>query len=172
MDSNKCQHPETIKQCLGDTLGGIVINLIPKDELLWWAENDKIPLNFELKPKNMLSGDIKLTPVDNDEDTTTSYLNIIKRTFIFVLSWLINVYCKFIFIVVGERLKGQAEIKLNDQHNEALQRKVEELMKKKKQTLDEKIRPAEKLRYEKKLSQVMEQFNNCKIAVIQTISMM
>jgi len=45
-------------------------------------------------------------------------------------------------------------------------------MEKKKQTLDEKIRPAERLRYEKNLSKVMEQFNDCKIAVIQTISMM
>lgn len=91
MESNKRQHPETIKQCLGDTLGGIVINLIPKDELLWWTENDKVPLHFELKPKNMLSGDIKLTPVDNDENTKTLYLNIIKRKFIFVQNRVINV---------------------------------------------------------------------------------
>jgi len=96
MESNKYQHPETIKQCLGDTLGGIVINLIPKDELLWWTENDKVPLHFELKPKNMLSGDIKLTPVDNDENTKTLYLNIIKRKFIFVLNRVINVYCTLI----------------------------------------------------------------------------
>lgn len=74
------------------------------------------------------------------------------------------------FIVVGDRLKKQAEIQLNEEHNEALQRKVEELMQIKNKTLDNKIRPAERLRYEKSLSTVMEQFNNCKIAVIQTIS--
>jgi len=92
MESNKYQHPQTIKQSLGDTLGGIVINMIPKDELKWWMENEKVPLQFELTPKNMLSGNIKLTPVDNsDEDTMTSYLNIIMRKHIFLLGRVINV---------------------------------------------------------------------------------
>lgn len=74
------------------------------------------------------------------------------------------------FIVVSDRLKKQAETKLNEDHNEALQKKVEELMKIKNETLEDKIKPAERLRYEKNLSTVMEQFNNCKIAVNQTIS--
>jgi len=69
------------------------------------------------------------------------------------------------FKVVGDRLKKQAKTKLNEDHNKALQKKVEELMKKKIETLDDKIKPAERLRYEKNLSTVMEQFNNCKIAV-------
>jgi len=97
MESNKSQHPQTIKKNLGDTLGGIVINLVPKDELKWWMENDKVPLHFELTPKNMLSGNIKLTPVDNDEETMALYLNIIMRKYIFVLSRVTNVYCNFIF---------------------------------------------------------------------------
>lgn len=96
MESNKYHNPQTIKQSLGDTLGGMVIKLIPKDELKWWMENEKVPLHFRLKPKNMLSGNIQLTPVDNDEDTMTLYLNKIMRKYIFVLR-LINVYCTFIF---------------------------------------------------------------------------
>ena len=92
LECNKYQHPQTIKQSLGDTLGDIVINFISKDELKWWMENEKVPLNFELTPKNMLAGNIKLTPVDNDEDTTmTLYLNIIMRKHIFVLDRMINV---------------------------------------------------------------------------------
>jgi len=91
MECNEHKHPQTIKQSLGDTLGGIVINLIPKDELKWWMENEKAPLHFELTPKNMLSGNIKLTPVDNDEDTMTLYLNIIMSKHIFVLGRVLNV---------------------------------------------------------------------------------
>jgi len=58
---------------------------------------------------------------------------------------------------------------MNEEHNEALQKKVEELIQKKNETLNEKIRPAEKLRYEESLSTIMDQFNNCKISVIHTI---
>jgi len=69
------------------------------------------------------------------------------------------------FVVTGDRLKKKAEIKLNEEHNEALKKKVEELIQEKNKTLDDKIRPEERLRYEKSLRTVMEQFDNCKIAV-------
>jgi len=74
------------------------------------------------------------------------------------------------FIVVGDRLKKEAEIKLNEEHNEALKKKVEELLQEKNKTLDDKIRPEERLKYEKSLCTVMEQFDNCKIAVNHNIS--
>ena len=73
-------------------------------------------------------------------------------------------------IVVGDRLKKEAEIKLNQEHNGALKKKAEELLQEKNKTLDDKIRPEERLRYEKSLCTVMEQFDNCKIAVNQNVS--
>ncbi|XP_025197479.1 uncharacterized protein LOC112596202 [Melanaphis sacchari] len=148
--SNAFQHPYNIKKSLGDTLGDIVINLIPKEDLIQMKEIEKVPLHFEVTAKNVLSNNIKLTPAVTDDDTTELNFNTIMR--------------------VGDRLKRQAEIKLNDEHDKALQRQVERLIADKNKTLNEKIRPMERSIYEKNLSVIMEEFDNSKIAVTQSIS--
>ncbi|CAH1731001.1 unnamed protein product [Aphis gossypii] len=107
-------------------------------------ENETVPLNFEVTAKNVLSNNIKLTPADTGDKTMELYFNTIMR--------------------VGERLKQQAEIKLNNEHDKALQRKVEQLLEEKNKVLNEKIRPVERAKYEKNLAVVVDEFNNFKFA--------
>lgn len=83
----------------------------------------------------------------------------------------IYLYVYIYYIIgVGERLKQQAEIKLNNEHDKALQRKVEQLLEEKNKVLNEKIRPVERAKYEKNLAVVVDEFNNFKFAVTQSIS--
>jgi len=61
-------------------------------------------------------------------------------------------------------------MKLNDEHDKALQRKVEQLLEEKNKILNEMIRPVERSKYEKNLAVVVDEFNNFKFAVTQSIS--
>jgi len=91
--NNQFQHPHTIKQSLGDTLGGIIINLIPKDEMIRLIENRRVPPNFEVTSKNVLSENMTI-PVDTNADTMALYTKTIRKYF--VPNRLINVYCFYI----------------------------------------------------------------------------
>jgi len=87
--SNTFQHPYNIKESLGETLGDIVINLIPKHELEQMEENETVPLHFEVTAKNVLSNNIKLTPADTGDKTMELYFNTIMRKY-YVLNVVFN----------------------------------------------------------------------------------
>lgn len=67
--SNEYPHPHSIKKCLGDKLGDIVIDLIPKDILNHFkivSTEECKPLNFEVKTEHVLSKNIKTTSMEDE----------------------------------------------------------------------------------------------------------
>lgn len=81
--SKKYPHPHSIKKCLGDKLGSIIIDLIPEDILEQFetvSTGECKPLNFEVKTEHVLSNNIKLTTVDIEDKTTLNVRTIMGKT--------------------------------------------------------------------------------------------
>lgn len=76
IESDQYPHPHTIKQCLGENLGDVVIDMISEDLLRRMQfEGGAMPRKFGVTAKNMLLGNVKLTTAADDGVDESKALN-------------------------------------------------------------------------------------------------
>lgn len=81
--NNTYPQPSTIKHSLGEHLGQVVIDTIPKHVLHQFTTefgSGKLSSKFRVTTEDLLSGNIKLTPVDAEDDTEMKISTILCKT--------------------------------------------------------------------------------------------
>lgn len=134
LKSNKWPRPNDIKFCLGDTLGSLVIDLIPNDilqQLKIDLHGREVPANFEVTSKNVLLNNIKLTETGIKNEALL-FINTIKRKYNFKI--ILNnqifhiLFCYTTVLGFGNYFNEQVPIIMGDKFVDQLKKRMTELM--------------------------------------------